>query len=67
MAMAVPPDPLSGLRDDLLVETQFRNRIQQRLASVASWREVPEFVDADFALGRYALRDRESPNQDEAL
>jgi len=34
---------------------------------VASWREVPEFVDADFALGRYALRDRESPNQDEAL
>src|SRR5688572_2577469 len=131
---AVPPDPLRGLRDDLLVETQIRNRIQQRLASVASWYDVlqtgshseslrryfeltlicsvdrrperferldtlvpslpdlpllkyragacddryqtqlrslqsetPEFVDADFALGRYALRDREAPNQDEAM
>ena len=134
MAAAVPPDPLRGLRDDLLVETQIRNRIQQRLASVVSWYdvlqtgshsdvfrryleltlvcsvdlrperferldalvprlpdlpllkyragvcddryqsqlrslrdEVPEFVDADFALGRYALRDREAPNPDEAM
>ena len=123
-----------GCRDDLLVETQIRNRIQARLASVASWydvvqtgshseafrryleltlicavdrrperferldalvprlpdlpllkyrlgacddkyqaqlrtvqREIPEFVDADYALGRYALRNRESPDQDEAL
>jgi tetratricopeptide (TPR) repeat protein len=134
MVAAVPPDPLRGLRDDLLVETQNRNRIQQRLASVPSWydvlqtgshsetlrryfeltlicavdrrperferldalvprlpalplltyragtcddryrsqlramrTEIPEFVDADYALGRYALRDPESPNQDEAM
>lgn len=134
MIAAVPPDPLRGLRDDLLVETQLRNRIQQRLASVASWydvlqtgthsetlrryleltlmcgvdrrperferldalvpqlspapllayrvgtcddryqsqlravrTEIPEFVDADYALGRYALRDPESPNPDEAM
>jgi tetratricopeptide (TPR) repeat protein len=131
---AVPPDPLRGLRDDLLVETQARNRIQQRLASVASWydallvgshsevfrrylaltlmcsvdlrperfdrldtlapqlpdlpllkyrsgacddryqtrlrslqAEMPDFVDADFVLGRYALRDRQAPNPDEAM
>ena len=131
---AVPPDPLRGLRDDLPVETQVRNRIQARLASVASWYEwlqtgshsdvfrrylemtllctvdrrperidrldaivstlanvpllkyraglcddrhqaqllavqsqVPEFVDADYALGRYALRDPEKPDQDAAL
>ena len=37
MVTAVPPDPLRGLRDDLLVETQIRNRIQAQLASVASW------------------------------
>jgi tetratricopeptide (TPR) repeat protein len=134
MVAAVPPDPLRGLRDDLLVETQVRNRIQQRLASVASWfdvlqtgshsetfrqyleltlicavdrrperferldalvphlssvalltyrvgtcddryrsrlravrSEIPEFVDADFALGRLALRDPESPDPDEAM
>ena len=134
MVAAVPPDPLRGLRDDLLVETQARNRIQQRLASVASWYDelqsgshsrvfrryleltlicavdrrperfdrldafttsltdspllqyrvgscdhryrarlrdvqmnVPEFVDADYALGRYALRDPDAPDQDEAL
>jgi tetratricopeptide (TPR) repeat protein len=134
MVTAVPPDPLRGLRDDLLVETQIRNRIQAQLASVASWydvvqtgshseafrryleltlicavdrrperferldglvprlpdlpllkyrvgvcddkyqaqlrtvqSEIPEFVDADFALGRYALRHSESPDQDEAL
>jgi len=134
MATAMPPDPLRGLRDDLLVETQVRNRIQQRLASVTSWydvlqtgshsvafrryleltlicsvdgrpdrferldtlvprlpdlpllkyrvgvcddryqdrlqslqAEIPEFVDADFAFGRYALRDRQAPNQDEAM
>ena len=131
---AVPPDPLRGLRDDLLVETQVRNRIQARLASVASWYEVlqsgphsnvfrsylemtllcsvdrrterterldaivstlpdvpllkyraglcddrhqglllavqsqvPAFVDADYALGRYALRDPEKPDQDAAM
>jgi tetratricopeptide (TPR) repeat protein len=28
---------------------------------------VPEFVDADYALGRYALRDPDGPDQDEAL
>ena len=134
MATSVPPDPMRGLRDDLLVETQVRNRIQQRLASVLSWydavqtgsqsiafrhyleltlicsvdgradrferldalvprlpdlpllkyrvgvcddryqdrlrplqSEIPEFVDADFALGRYALRDRLAPNPDEAM
>jgi tetratricopeptide (TPR) repeat protein len=134
MVAAVPPDPLRGLRDDLLVETQVRNRIQQRLSSVVSWYDelqngshsqifrryleltlicavdrrpdgferldalvpsltdspllqyrvgscndryrarlrdlrsgAPEFVDADYALGRYALRDPEAPDQDEAL
>jgi tetratricopeptide (TPR) repeat protein len=134
MVAAVPPDPLRGLRDDLLVETQLRNRIQQQLSSAASWYDVlqsgshsevfrrylevtlicavdrrperfdrldalvprlpdspllqfrvgtcddrhrtglrdvrmsvPEFVDADYALGRYALRDPEAPDQDEAL
>jgi tetratricopeptide (TPR) repeat protein len=134
MIEAVPPDPLRGLREDLLVETQVRNRIQARLASVASWydvlqtgshssgfrrylelmlvcavdrrperierleaitatlpdvpllkyrlglcddrhqalltavqSQVPEFVDADYPLGRYALRDPEKPDQDAAL
>jgi tetratricopeptide (TPR) repeat protein len=134
MVTAVPPDPLRGLRDDLLVETQTRNRIQAMLTNVASWYDVlqtgshsdafrryleltllcavdrrPErferldalvprlpnvplltfrvglcddryqaqlrtlqsehadFVDADFALGRYALRGPDSPNQDEAM
>jgi tetratricopeptide (TPR) repeat protein len=134
MVTAVPPDPLRGRRDDLLVETQVRNRIQAQLASVASWydvvqtgshsdtfrryleltlicgvdrrperferldalvprlpdlpllkyrlgvcddkyqaqlrtvqTDVPEFVDADYALGRYALRNPEAPDQDEAL
>jgi len=133
MLAAVPPDQLRGLRDDLLVETQIRRRIEERLTSVASWyeavrtgahsetfrqyleltlvcsvdrrperfqrldaivpelpavplltyragicddryqerlralqAELPEFVDADYALGRYALRG-EMPNQDEAL
>jgi hypothetical protein len=37
MVLAVPPDPLRGLRDDLLVETQLRRRIEERLTSVASW------------------------------
>jgi tetratricopeptide (TPR) repeat protein len=135
MVAAVPPDPLRGLRDDLLVETEVRRRIEARLASVASWYDalqtgshsevfrryleltlicsvervspranerfdalvprlpdaplltyrlglcadryraqlqavqtaVPEFVDADYALGRYALRDPEKPDQDAAL
>jgi tetratricopeptide (TPR) repeat protein len=134
MMTAAPPDPLRGLRDDLLVETQTRNQIQARLTAVPSWYDtlqtgshsetfrryleltlicavdrrpermerldalvprlpkvplltfrvgvcddryqaqlrevrgdVAEFVDADYALGRYALRDPESPNQDEAL
>ena len=40
MATSVPPDPLRGLRDDLLVETQTRNRVQQQLASVVSWYDV---------------------------
>jgi tetratricopeptide (TPR) repeat protein len=134
MVAAVPPDPLRGLRDDLLVETQVRNRIQKLLASVGSWydtlqtgtqslvfrrylevtllcsvdlrnerfdrlvalapqlpdlpllkyrvgicleeyqpqllavqADVAEFVDADFALGRYALRDRKTPDPDAAM
>jgi tetratricopeptide (TPR) repeat protein len=135
MVAAVPPDPLRGLRDDLLVETEVRRRIEVRLTSVASWydalqtglhsevfrhyleltlicsvergsprsnerldalvprlpdvpllkyrlgicadrfrtqlqavqTDVPEFVDADYALGRYALRDPERPDQDAAM
>jgi tetratricopeptide (TPR) repeat protein len=134
MVAAVPPDPLRGLRDDLLVETQARNRIQKLLAGVGSWydtlqigtrslafrryleitllcsvdlrnerfdrldalvpqlpdlpllkyrvgicldqyqpqllavqADVPEFVDADYALGRYALRDPKAPDPDAAM
>jgi tetratricopeptide (TPR) repeat protein len=134
MVAALPPDPLRGRRDDLLVETQVRNRIQKLLASVGSWydtlhtdtqslafrrylevtllcsvdlrnerfdrldalvpqlpdlpllkyrvgicldqyqpqllaiqAEVPEFVDADYALGRYALRDPQAPDPDAAM
>jgi tetratricopeptide (TPR) repeat protein len=134
MVAAVPPDPLRGLRDDLLVETQARNRIQKLLASVGSWydtlqieaqsvafrryleltllcsvdlrndrfdrldalvpqlsdlpllkyrvgicldqyqpqllalqTELPELADADYALGRYALRDPKAPDPDAAM
>jgi tetratricopeptide (TPR) repeat protein len=134
MIEVVPPDQMRGLRDDLLVETQARNRIQARLASVASWydvvktgsqsatfrryleltlicsvdlrrerineldelvptvpdvpllkyriglcddrfqaqllaaqSQVPDFVDADYALGRYALRDPQTPDPDAAM
>ena len=37
MVAAVPPDPLRGLRDDLLVETQGRNRARSLLPS---WYDV---------------------------
>ena len=50
---AVPPDPLRGLRDDLLVETQIRNRIQQRLASVVSWYDVLQTGSHSDVLRRY--------------
>jgi tetratricopeptide (TPR) repeat protein len=134
MVMAVPPDQLRGLRDDLLVDRKVRNRIQERLSSLVSWYDdlqtgahsgifrryleltlacsvdlrqerfdrivalasqlsdlpllkyrlgicddryrpqlvevqerVPEFVDADYALGRYALRDPGAPDADAAM
>src|SRR6187551_1984870 len=53
MATAVQPDPLRGLRDDLLVETQTRNRIQQRLASVVSWYDVLQNGAHSDAFRRY--------------
>jgi tetratricopeptide (TPR) repeat protein len=135
MVAVVPGDPLSGQRDDLLVETQSRRRAE---GSLAVWREllrsgggsvvfrqylaltlacqvdtsrereteverilaampaVPllqyragtcgarfrrdnvetlrlardaesELVDADYALGKYALADPEAPDEEEAL
>ena len=130
MVAAVPPDPLRGLRDDLLVMSQGRTRARSQLPSwydalrtgslsvvfrrylevalicsvdlppkpervatllpelpavpllkyrvgicdrdfkaqlVAARSEVPDFVDADFELGRYALRDPEAPDPDEAM
>jgi len=136
MVAVIPPDPLSGRRDDLLVATQTRNRargllsmwrasLQDGSGSVAFRRylelsldclvedssrerdegiekvaaalpDVPlltyrlgicntrdqkrgvalltsvqqrdsEFVDLDYALGRYALNDPEAPNQEEAM
>jgi tetratricopeptide (TPR) repeat protein len=133
MVAAVPPDPLRGLRDDLLVQTQGRNRtrsllpswydtlrsaslslpfrrylevtltctvdlttpaarmdrltalaselpdipllkyrvgvcddrFQPQLASLRS--DVPDFVDADYMLGWYALRDSKAPDPDAAM
>src|SRR5262245_9220628 len=53
MATAMPPDPLRGLRDDLLVETQVRNRIQQRLASVASWYDALQTGSHSVAFRHY--------------
>jgi tetratricopeptide (TPR) repeat protein len=135
MVTAVPADPLNGERDDLLLETQARNRAQKRLPDwratlhsassslvfrrylelsldclvdtsaeriqeiarvVAVLPDAPvlryragicngrftsdnvatltalqqadaEYVDADYPLGKYALADREAPNQEEAL
>ena len=40
-------------------------RYQAQLLAVQS--DVPDFTDADYALGQYALRDREKPDQDAAL
>jgi tetratricopeptide (TPR) repeat protein len=130
MIAAVPPDPLRGLRDDLLVQGQGRIRARsllpswyqvlqagplslafrrylevaltcavelppnpERLAALvpqlpdvpllkyrvgicggdhkaqlaAVQSDVPEFVDADYALGRYALQDPKAPDPDAAL
>jgi tetratricopeptide (TPR) repeat protein len=131
MVAAVPRDPLSGVRDDLLVENTIRSRARTLMPV---WRDAlaggagstvfrrylaialtcstdpplerdrraseliadlptvpllryrvglcsgfqashlsaiqsddPEFVDADYALGRYALENPEAPDQDEAL
>ena len=41
------------------------DRYQSRLHDLRM--RVPKFVDADYALGPYALRDREAPDQDEAM
>ena len=133
MVAAVPPDPLRGLRDDLLVMSQGRSRARsllpswyealqtgssvrcvstvsgdradragwtagparepERLAallpelpdmpllkyrvgicdatsrrsSLAAQSDVPDFVDADYELGRYALRIRKPQIPDEAM
>ena len=129
MVAALPPDPLRGLRDDLLFQTQVRIRARsllpswnevlrtgplsaafrrylevsllcrlegppqpERVASLlpqlpdvpllkyrigicdreyktqlaAAQGDVPDFVDADYALGRYALQS-ETPDPDMAL
>ena len=133
MVAAVPPDPLRGLRDDILAQTQGRNRagtlvpswyetlrtgslslpfrryleltltcrvdgtaaatrmdrltalaselpdiplltyrlgicddrFQPRLSALQS--DVPDYVDADYMLGWYALRDSKVPDPDAAL
>ena len=130
MVSAVPPDPLRGLRDDLLVMSQGRNRARSLLPSwyealqtgplsavfrryleialscrveappnperiatllpelpdvpllkyrvgicgrdfkeqlVAAQSDVPDFVDADYELGRYMLRDPNAPDPDAAM
>ena len=131
MVAAIPPDPLSGNRDDLLSETRARNRDR---ALVPAWRQSltagpgsevfrryldialvcsidvfrgrqeelltstddrelvplleyrlgichsgyvthlskvragdPDFVDADYVLGKYSLENRKDQNQEEAL
>jgi len=50
MIAAVPPDPLSGQRDDLLVETQFRNRSQTLLPM---WRDMLGVATASPAFRQY--------------
>jgi tetratricopeptide (TPR) repeat protein len=135
MVASVPPDPLSGLRGDLLIESGRRNRAQSLLPAwreslhtssasspfrlyldlsltcltdfsadrdrildeaIAALPDVPllrfraaicdrryraenvttltmieqrdeDFADVNYALGRYAMQDPKSPDQDEAL
>ena len=130
MVAAIPPDPLRGLRDDLLVMSQGRSRARSLLLSwyealqagslsvvfrryleiallckvelppqparvaallpelpdvpllkyrvgicpgdykdqlAAAQSDVPEFVDADYELGRYVLRDPKAPDPDAAM
>src|SRR5689334_1388471 len=50
MVTAVPPDPLSGHRDDLLVETQARNRARSMLPM---WREFLRTDTAPAVLRHY--------------
>jgi tetratricopeptide (TPR) repeat protein len=50
MVASVPPDPLSGQRDDLLVETQIRNRSQQILPM---WRDMLGVATASRAFREY--------------
>ena len=50
MIAAVPPDPLSGQRDDLLVETQARTRARSMLPM---WREFLRTDDASSAFRQY--------------
>lgn len=50
MVTAVPPDPLSGHRDDLLVETQARNRARSMLPM---WQEFLRTDTAPAALRHY--------------
>jgi tetratricopeptide (TPR) repeat protein len=131
MVAAIPPDPLSGNRDEILSEARARNRDRERvpawrqsltsgsasevfrryldvalvcsidvfrardeelLSSISDGRLVPlleyrlgichsgnvtrlasvrasdpDFVDADYMLGKYALENRQDQNQEEAL
>ena len=50
MVAAVPPDPLSGQRDDLLAETQLRNRSQTLLPM---WRDMLGAATASSAFRQY--------------
>jgi tetratricopeptide (TPR) repeat protein len=50
MVAVVPPDPLSGQRDDLLLETQARNRAQSLLPV---WREALHTGAGSLALRQY--------------
>src|SRR6185369_12165230 len=50
MVAAVPTDPLSGERDDLLIETQARNRAQKLLPD---WRETLHTASSSLVFRRY--------------
>jgi tetratricopeptide (TPR) repeat protein len=60
LADAIPKIPLLEYRVGICSDQH-----AARLAAVHA--AMPEFVDAHFVLGRYALRSREAPDPDEAL
>lgn len=53
MVQAGPPDPMRGIRGDLLAERQMRQRIEQRLTSVDSWYEAVQAGSHSEVFRRY--------------